>query len=200
VPSAKEKDHIQPVIYVHYLVNKKDGKGPTRDELLTLLECLDLYRSPWGPADDELDFICKVDQQHNPRKWDITMTKRNERKYLGPMGFANKGRCKAITAFRNAVRDRLQKEAAPEMRPLCEAGYTQNAVNRLRQHQQHQSSAAIMNLVQAIMEVKFPGSVVLEPYICTLLWNPVGAAIGEIILTELIGGMFLLGITCLQSP
>ena len=99
-------------------------------------------------------------------------------------------------AFVEAFRERIAKLDPQDLNeplafPLCEVGYSNRSIDRLKAHKAHSSSNYIMNAIEAIFMAfkdEFSGEFSIAQFIIYLIWKTEQAEIAEIGLTKLAEG------------
>jgi len=175
-----------PSVYIFYLVNNS-GHSPTPRELMKILDTAEEYVEGYH-------------EETNAASWalaeqiDVLFGSSSTPKYR----LMNKGRRRYIDSYhrRNvcvrwiaATRARLRGHAddgemdKPLERPLCEVGYATNPLERLQQHEAHESPNYLMNLTHAICVLKFQ-QYSMVPFVVLHMFNPTHAMLGEIIISR----------------
>ncbi|GAB7322751.1 hypothetical protein MBLNU13_g05331t1 [Cladosporium sp. NU13] len=150
---ASDKQVKQPCIYAIFLVNKTHGLAPTWEEIIKIEKSLRTYV-------DDADFANEVDCVFGLGRTGKAVSTDTTRRYLARSqeNAPQEKRLEDLLAFCKGLRARiLEAKQQPGYNvknrmatPLCEVGYTNDAVRRKTQHQTHTESNALMNLVDAV--------------------------------------------------
>lgn len=192
------KDINVPCTYINIICDRA-GFPPTTFQWRKL--CIAATGYLEGTDAEAIQFVEKVDRQFfRPVRWDPNFAKLGHRRYmdfdydsLRPVK-KRQHRIENTTSFVSKMMLRIEEaEAAgaihvssPE--DTVEVGYTMNPFERLQDHRKHNHSNYIMNLTQAIFEILYPDTFVLQQHVLHVHWRSTQCRIGEIIFTQLADG------------
>ena len=162
----------QPYQYYQQLVDKRIGRGPSKKEVRKIMGYMELCASTSSGdlATDAgkgyLDFLRSVDSAFYSKTpiepiWVIkNRAYLSDRKRDAKTGIttriAKKDRTDIVRHFCRLLRERLDACGGSEddelTPPLCELGYATN-LDRLTQHEKHQSSNYLINIAEAVCRI-----------------------------------------------
>ncbi|KAI5360429.1 hypothetical protein Slin14017_G086040 [Septoria linicola] len=171
----------QPAHYINLLVDSR-GHSPTPNQLLA---ALDVMKHDYiGSRSNHMAH--KIDSFRRPIPKDATpRTQYWKRKYLSNGGTRSQNRNRQFAKFDDRLRRRLvaipqHLRDKPLQHPLTELGYTHKTDARLKVHQRHSSSTFLMNLMEAVLGLLFPGEFAIAQYVIFLCSRTEQGAIGEL--------------------
>lgn len=194
--SLNGKESDKPVIYLNSLCDRS-GMAPTPRQWGKAIRLALEYISTDNTSVNEM--AEEVDQAIAPtRKWPRDRSRSGFRRYADYRKVVIKGLDQKDQDRRNMIEYFLRNMSArvsadfsvgraniPFEQGVNEIGFTKNPKRRLRDHARHTHSNFIMNLMQAIFAVLFPGMFVLSQHVLHVCWRPSHAWLGEIHFTQL---------------
>lgn len=154
--------NVQCCVYMHAFVNKISGCGPTYDELEDLLTDIDRYQTDDAFAnqiDNVVGYGVRVQMAQSSRGVRRYIENDNQRHTLQKFADALAER---IIAELQSV-DRSRDDIMPA--PLAEFGFTINANDRKLDHDRHDESNHVMNLMDALSRVRFRGNYCMDFFV-----------------------------------
>lgn len=190
----------QPCIYQRVLVDELN-QSPTPAELFDVIEGLRRYART-----GEWNLAVQVDTYKRSSDWNETLSKAGRRKYLAalssPYGTPSEARLAELELFCQKLHARLDKIPTADWQeplrfPLVDVAYTVNYEARLASNEQHTGARDfLMNLVEAMCSVLFPGQYRVKQFPIYLIFEAQQAVMADLVLGSLSQALLATGGGC----
>lgn len=183
-PIGNKYRQVQPSVYIQYLVDK-NGLGLAAEQLQTLVACL---RDYCDVENGNKTLAFDVDSGRQPTKWQEKWSNGGKRLYLNRTKnqAPDQRRCDWVETFCVALESHISRHPNnAETFPLREVGYSIRSQHLLQEHRCRVRSNFLMNLIDAIGDIKFPRKFHLDQYIIARFFGPVQGHIGETLYKDL---------------
>lgn len=184
----RQQARHQPCIYQRVLVDELN-QSPTPAELFDVIEGLRRYART-----GEWSLAVQVDRVKRPGEWNEGLAKAGRRRYLAslesPYGPPSEARLAELELFCQKLHARLDKIPTSDWQeplrfPLVDVAYTVNYEARLAANEDHSAARFLMNLVEAMCGVLFPGRYRARQFPVYLIFEAQQAVMADLMLGAL---------------